>query len=800
MKKYLSRPNEFYEEHIERCLNSYSILCKEEIISNMVRKLAYNEQITQYEQFILKAAKDVIGLHDEGKKNPNFQSYIGNEDFKNYEYNKLNKEHSIISVYYYLEKYHKEIELLTSDRKIKKVLKEIIMVFAMIIKSHHGELDIYNKANILGNISEKFNDYPEMFFAGYNNEAIKYYKKSIYLFKDNIIYLLSKYLFSVLVTCDFMAVHEFKEDEPLKINNIDKIKKNVFESKLNENPIIQNIRLFEKGILSIEGVNKYRSEMFLEAENNIIKYKDSLMYYLEAPTGCGKSLTGLNLTLNMVDDVYNKIIYVAPFSNIIEQTYHDIKKFIGTENKDVVNVSCKEEIVTGEVGIDESYDDYSTDNMDRLLLNYPFTVISHIRLFDALLGYKRKHCMMTTLMSNSIIVLDEIQSYKNALWIPLINLLKEVAENLNIKIVIMSATLPKLDVLLDDKTFEVKSLINRKEYYYDFFKTRCKPDFSLLGKYTDDIEEMKKIVTNKILDIAKEHNRLLVGTITRKTCEAIYQDLRRAEIKDCEIFKIDSSTSLINKKYIIDKIKENNIDKKIILVATQTVEAGVDIDMEIGFKNIGILDSDEQFAGRIQRNFKGKGIVYYFKIDEVGKIYRGDYRAEKTLVDRDWQEILEDKTFEKFYQKCYSRLINDKENLNEEIESMKVGLKFKEIYKAMKLIDDQNKINLLMLGKLKVKDKIIDLNEELKKYKKIKSSNMDYSKKEVELSRFKKIFDMFTYTISVFDEGKVSVCGEFGSYKLVDNAEEYYTNLEDGYLTEKSEIVLEKLFEEELIY
>ena len=800
MKKYFSRPNEFYEEHIERCLNSYSILGKEEIISKMVKKLVCSENIIEYENFIFQAAKDVVRLHDEGKKNPYFQSYIGNKEFKEYEYNKLNKEHSIISAYYYLEKYYSQIELLTKDRGIKKVLKEVITIFSMIIKSHHGELDRYNKSNIIASISEKNDDYPEMFFAGYKNEVLKYYKKSSLEFNSNIIYLLSKYLFSVLVTCDFMAVHEFKKGEPLQLNNIDKKKKNIFESKLKENGIIQNIRLFEKGVLSIEGVNKYRSEMFLEAESNIIKYKDNLMYYLEAPTGCGKSLTGLNLTLNMVDEVYNKIIYVAPFSNIIEQTYQDIKKIIDGENKDVVNVSCKEEIVTNELGEDENYDDYNTDNMDRLMLNYPFTVISHIRLFDALLGYKRKHCMMTTLMSNSIIILDEIQSYKNALWIPLINLLKEVAENLNIKIVIMSATLPKLDELLEDKKFEVKNLIDRKEYYYNFFKTRCSPDFSLLEKYTDDREEMRKIVVNKILDISKDYNRVLIGAITRKTCEEIYQDLKRNDIKDCEIFKIDSTTSLINKKYIIDRIKENNKDEKIILVATQTIEAGVDIDMEIGFKNIGILDSDEQFAGRIQRNFNGKGIVYYFKIDEVGKIYRGDYRAEKTLIDKEWQEVLENKTFEKFYEKCYKRLINDKNNLNEEIENMKVKLKFKELYKEMKLIDEQNKINLLMLGKLKIKDTIIDLNEELKKYKKIKSSNMDYSKREVELSRFKKIFDMFTYTISVFDEEKAPVCGEFGNYKLIDNAQEYYTNLDGEYLTEKSEIDLKKLFEERLFY
>ena len=796
----LSRPFEKLKDHIERCLNAYNILGRETIIYNMIEKLVRYEGVSEYREVIECAALDIIRLHDEGKKNPFFQSYIGNEKYASYEYDVLNKEHSIISSYYYLEKYYKIIDSLDAKKKIKKVLKEIILVFATVIKSHHGDFAQYDKFRLLESIENKFEAYPQMFFDGYDKKVISSYN-SIYEFKDNIIYLLSKYLFSVLVTCDFMAVYEFNAKQPLEINNINSKKLELFKDKLSGNPIIENIRLFEKGLLSMEKINEYRSEMFLEAEKNIIKHKDSFMFYLEAPTGCGKSLTGLNLTLNMVDDTYNKIIYVAPFSNIIEQTYKDIKEFIGINTKDVVNVSCKEEIVTNEDGEDESYEEYDRDNMDRLLLNYPFTVISHIRLFDALLGFKRKQCMMTTLMSNSIIVLDEIQSYKNALWIPIINLLKEIAENLNIKIVIMSATLPKLDELLEDKAFSVANLIDRKDYYYDFFKTRYKPDYSLLEKYEEDnIDYMKEIVANRILDVASEDKRILVGTITRKTCDDLYKRLKDEELEGYDVYKIDSSTSLINKNYIIKKIKEKVEGtkeykyKKVILVATQCIEAGVDIDMEIGFKNIGVLDSDEQFAGRIQRNFNAMGIVYYFKVDEVGKIYRGDYRAEKTLMDKQWQEILNNKNFEAFYSPCYSRLKADKKKINSKIESLKKELNFKEVYKEMKLIDENNKINLLMVCKAKINGELIDLREELNRYKKIQKSTIDYSKKQVELSRFKKIFDIFTYTISVFDEDKIGSSGEFGGYRLIDDAGQYYTNLDGDYITEQSEVDLEKLF------
>lgn len=801
MNKILSRPSESYEDHIRKCYDAYLILGKDNIINTMIDKLSVSENVYEYKGLIYKAVIDVLLLHDEGKKNPYFQKYIGNEMdyYGKYNWNKINKEHSIISTYYYLEKYYNIINSLECKKKTKKIIKEIICVFSMIVKSHHGNLNIYNKADIFQSIKNKANLYKDMFFAGYNEEVIEYYKNGIYDFKGNDIYLLSKYVFSMLVTCDFMAVHEFKTGNSLKINSIDVDKKNKFKERLNTNTIIQNIRLFEKGVLNIEGVNKYRSEMFLEAEKNILKYKDGRMYYLEAPTGCGKSLTALNLTLSMLDNTYNKIIYVAPFQNIIEQTYQDIKKIIGNENKDVVSVSCKEEIVTNEIHCeDENYEDYSIDNMDRLLLNYPFTIISHVRLFDALISCKRKDCMMTTLMSNSIIVLDEIQSYKNELWIPIINLLKDVVENLNIKIVIMSATLPKLDKLLEDKMFQVKNLINRKDYYYDFFKTRCDSDFSLLYRYNEDRELMKEIVIDKILDVAATGKRILVGTITRRTCEELYQKLIKENLQGYEIYKIDSCTSLINKEYIINKLKKKNKENKyelknVILVATQCIEAGVDIDMEIGFKNIGILDSDEQFSGRIQRNFIDKGIVYYFKIDEVGKIYRGDYRSERTLLDHRWQDILKNKKFEIFYNMCYDRLIRYKNKQNIEIDNYKKKLDFASIYNKMKLIDEDNKVNLLMMCKIKTNKNILDLKSEINTYNKIKESNIDYAEKEVKLSRFKKIFDMFTYSVSVFDQDKIISSGNFGSYKIIEDAEQYYTNVEHGCITNKSEINLEKL-------
>lgn len=108
-------------------------------------------------------------------------------------------------------------------------------------------------------------------------------------------------------------------------------------------------------------------------------------------------------------------------------------------------------------------------------------------------------------------------------------------------------------------------------------------------------------------------------------------------------------SSILDRKRMIRKIE--SLDS-VILVATQVVEAGVDIDMDIGYKDISRLDSEEQFMGRINRSGRKSGIVYFFDLDNAEKIYSGDKRIEKdkTLVNKEMRELLTAKNFPAYYE------------------------------------------------------------------------------------------------------------------------------------------------------
>lgn len=794
----LSRPGETLEKHIEKVISNYNTLCKNKqvnkILNNIYTKINTKEElnnILQPDNLIL----DVLRLHDKGKENKYFQSYVGNKDYLDYKFTSKNKEHSLLGSYYFLEYYKDKIDQATkalkgrNKIKTKGKLNTIILACAYIISKHHGDIYELNTLELLENIEDKYSRNPDC-FKNYNQDIIDFYKRSKPLESINYeLYLFIKMIYAILITCDYMAVLEFTKQRPLTLNLINNLKLRQFKANFEDNDIVKGIRNIS--ISAMTTINKYRTQMFLESELNLEKINSS-MYYLEAPTGSGKSITSLNLALNMLDETYNKVYYVAPFINILEQTYRDVNNILGNFSiKDIALINSKESIIT------EDCDIYEEEYLSSQMINYPISIISHVKLFDILFSNKRRHNLMLPLLCNSVIILDEIQSYKNSIWIDIINSLKEYSDAFNIKIIIMSATLPKLDLLLDDKNYTISNLIDNKKYYYDFFKTRCNCDFSMLHKEHSHETLYNKI--NEVINNTSENKRILIGLITVKTCNEIYKEMLKYINQGYEVYKITSNTNSLKRLNIISKLREKKDGKyklnKVILVATQCIEAGVDIDMNIGFKNISLLDSDEQFMGRIERNFINTGIVYYFKIDNLGLIYKDDYRSERTLLNREWQQLLENKDFDKFYERNYRWLLeNESEGHLNNLNHYK-NLSFYKLYENLKLINDNTKVNVILEYDYMHNGKVISYTELSKEYYKLKfDSNISYGEREIKLSKLKKQLNIFNYSFNTYDIDKIN-CLEMkdGNYH-VSNASRFFDNITDAnIITNESELNTDRL-------
>lgn len=796
---YLSRPNETLEKHIKYVLDQYNILNDNKkidlIINNIIEKLCKENKILIEQKNNIKILfLESLKLHDEGKKNPYFQSYIGNEKYSEYKFSKLNKHHAEISaIYYCIEMYNEYVAKLDckKERPIQEMLKDIILSFAYNIYRHHSNLENLDKSIFIADLIRYYEKNKKQFinvdltnieflYRFKNRSSAKYTNEFTY-------YLLFKLSYSILVTCDFMAVYNHNK-KALNINIVDNNIRKSINKKFTNDSVIKDIRLFENNNngVKLSVLNKYRSEMFLESEKQLIKYKESNnIFYLEAPTGCGKSLTSLNLALKLFDETINKLYYVAPFNNISEQT-NEVIKDVFYENGVMVN-SREDIFINNE---DDENINYDKDFLNSQLINYPVSLVSHVRFFDILFSGGRFKNLMLSNLCNSVIVLDEIQAYKNKLWINIINVFKEFAEMLNLKIIIMSATLPKMDELLDNKDYVIPDLIKNRKYYYDYFKNRVKFDFSLLKKEKNNLEE----VFNKVEEVIKttEKHRILIECLTTKTAEKFYNEMIKYKEDGFLIYKIMGITNTDNRKYIIDniqkKIDEKYANKKIILIGTQCIEAGIDIDMQIGFKDISVLDAEEQFAGRIERNFNDTGMIYFYDIDDGNFIYKGDYRTEKNLKNPEWRKILESKNFHQFYKRNYKWLLEKEATGYKKFKIDLINLNYIKIQETMKLIDSKTYSFLFMCAYENKTDAKKLLNEYLNR----NQSKLNYAEKLIKLRSIKKKLNSYIYNINSFKFNNDIALKKINNLYIVENDEDYFDNLKDNKLTDKSSLNLEK--------
>lgn len=789
-KKYLiyahkkDMKNEKLEDHINLCVKYFFKIVNEKHLNEIFQKLE-SEFI---EGFSLEAKKifremilNTIVLHDIGKVNPCFQkNRLGNDlNIKEaLKYNNAN--HSMLSSIVYIDTYFQMIKILKGEEKY--LLLDFMLLNSYIISRHHGNLNSweeFEKKFELGGEGEKILNNQRILFEKTLNKEINVTARSIKKIfevikeksiekysKEQLIYryIYERFMLSILVACDFYSTSEFMEDVEISdigvINDIDE-----FYDVYREGEIYKLIRKYEKeeygnkrDYSNIKDINILRNEMFLDAEKILKKNKDSNIFYLEAPTGSGKSNVATNLSFKLLkeDKSKNKIFYVYPFNTLVEQNINTLEKVFEKEdeilNKIAVINSIEPIKIDKEISKSENtnLEHYKKALLNREFLNYPMILTTHVTIFKYLFGTSKEDLFPLHQLANSVIVLDEIQSYKNLIWGEIITFLSCYAKLLNIKIIIMSATLPNLEKLSLSNFNAIKLIENREKYFENpIFKNRVKVDYSLL-----DTENIIEDLYEHVKEQSYKNKKILLEFISKSSAYNFYNKLKEDYEIICDVELMSGDDNIGERDRIIKKVKSM---QSIILVATQVIEAGVDIDMDIGYKNISMLDSEEQFLGRVNRSCKKRGCtVYFFKVDEAKKIYKGDIRQNNdiTLENKSIREVLREKNFKKFYDLVIDRLKNITSGFNElNIENFfdedVKKLEFKNIEERLKLITEQdNKISVYLSCNIVVKGEELNGSELWYEYKELLLDNaMNYSERRVKLSQVRSKMNNFIYEV-----------------------------------------------------
>lgn len=417
---------------------------------------------------------------------------------------------------------------------------------------------------------------------------------------------------------------------------------------------------------------------------------ESRIFSLTAPTGSGKTLTALLFAsslrerLEKKDGTKRRIIYVAPFLGIIDQNEHVIREALGANRTHSPLVLTHHHLsrLQYESPENESY----SGSQAQLLIeawNAEVIVTTFVQLLESLIGARVSNLRKLHNLAGSIVILDEVQSVDYKYWLLIHDCIKFLADSLDTRFILMTATQP-----LIFPREEVKELFERD--YLAPERVTIKAD--LRGVAIDDFV----VEVNSLLELHRDASILVIMNTIRSAIQ-VFNDLR--SIKG--VFFLSASIVPAQRKSVIEQIHQRLKEKKrTVLVSTQVVEAGVDLDFDVVVRDLAPMDAIVQSAGRCNRNGKRKqeeSPVYVYAVHDGGGRYFGNAIYGNELINKT-REVLQMRCtsigdmVEQYYQK-----VSESRNTQESIEFLEAmySLDYEKI-DEFKVIPDEPTVSVFI--------------------------------------------------------------------------------------------------------
>lgn len=320
------------------------------------------------------------------------------------------------------------------------------------------------------------------------------------------------------------------------------------------------------------------------------------LYRLTVPTGGGKTISSLAFALrHAVKNNMKRVIYVIPYTSIIEQNAEVFRKILGKNNvlEDHSNVDYgnSEELNPMQL---------ASENWDK-----PVVVTTNVQFFESIFSNKPSKCRKLHNIVNSVVIFDEAQMLPVDYLKPCVSAIEQLIHYYKCSVALCTATQPALQELFSKDIFSTE-LCPRIQEQFSFFKRVT-------------IKNIGRIDQAELISAVRKEESALCIVNTKALAQSLYN-----EIKEEGVFHLSTFMYPVHRKYILAQIKERLKNKeKCIVISTSLVEAGVDLDFQTVFRQISGIDSIIQAAGRCNREGKekiSKSRVYVFSLGGERKI------------------------------------------------------------------------------------------------------------------------------------------------------------------------------------
>ncbi len=483
-------------------------------------------------------------------------------------------------------------------------------------------------------------------------------------------------LFSCLVDADFLDTEAFMSPEQA----VRRVAEELDDTLLVRFEQHMAVRF---GAAQPNPVNRVRADVLRQCREKA--HLAPGLFSLTVPTGGGKTLASMAFALHHAQ-AHNKrrIIYAIPFTSIIDQT--------ATIFREILSDAVIEHHSSLDPEKESVQSRLATENWAA-----PIVVTTNVQLFESLFAARTSRCRKLHNLTNSVIVLDEAQTLPPELLQPCLDMLNLLTKHYSVSVVLCTATQPALrDVASFGRALRgldnVREIIDAPQALFDDLRrvqVHLPADFHARENW-DTIAA--KVGTGETA---------LAIVNTRKDCRELWQHLRQS---DNDAIHLSASMCGAHRAQRIDEIRcRLKAGEPTLVVSTQLIEAGVDVDFPVVWRALAGLDSIAQAAGRCNREgmlVEGQVHVFVPPKPAPSGLLRQAEQATVSLMSGDPLDPLAPATFERYFRQFYLNGVASWGD--EEIckpltqDACELKIQFRTVAERFRFINDEDSLPILV--------------------------------------------------------------------------------------------------------
>ncbi len=398
------------------------------------------------------------------------------------------------------------------------------------------------------------------------------------------------------------------------------------------------------------------------------------IFRLTVPTGGGKTLSSMAFALrHALHHGLDRIIVAIPYTSIIEQTASVYREAFGDDavlehHSDVPWPDDSQDLTPRHV-----WARLASENWDA-----PVIVTTTVQLFDSLFSNRTTACRKLHNIARSVVILDEVQTLPTELLDPILDVIQQLADNYRVTFVLSSATLPAFQ-----QSPYTRGLRHKGEIIPEPGRL-----FGVLKRVSYNVRPAGEIWSwERVAEEMRKSSQCMAVVNTRRDAMRLLNALDGTDA-------LHLSTLLYgaHRRRVLQEIRRRlGSGEPCRLVATQVVEAGVDLDFPVVLRAIGPLDRIVQAAGRCNREGKADmGRVIVFEPEE-GRLPPGAYKSGTDCARTILASGELDLDTPRVHQLYFSRLFRNVEPDPKKIQASRSRLDFEDVARKFRLIDDDTR-------------------------------------------------------------------------------------------------------------